>query len=475
MRTNRWPALAVAAAMAGCAVGPDYEAPRPRVSASWSGLEEKGPGQASVANARSADLGRWWAAFNDPALDSLVDRALGSNLELRTAAARVREARALRGVAQGALLPEVEAGAGYAREHLSANVPQPGAGMTGNFYQAGFDSSWEIDVFGGTRRTVEAATAEEEAALEDLRDVRVILLADVARNYAELRGFQTQLAIARQNVDAQEKTLELTRARRDAGRATDLDVARAEALVSTTASAIPALETAIRLSIHRLGLLLGQEPGALKAELSETKPMPRVPPEIPVGLPTDLLRRRPDIRRAERELAAATARTGAATADLYPRFFLTGALGLESVSSSTFLTAASRQWSVGPQIHWALFQGGRIRAQIEVQNARQEQAATGFERTLLGALKDVEDALVLHAKEQVRNRTLAQAVASQQRAVDLADRRYAQGLVDFLSVLDAERQLYLAQDALVQSDRAVITDAIALYKAVGGGWTLEQP
>jgi NodT family efflux transporter outer membrane factor (OMF) lipoprotein len=433
------------------------------------------PGQTSVAIAQRSELARWWAAFNDPALDSLVGRALGSNLELRTAAARVREARALRGVAQGALLPQVDAGATYAREHLSANVPQLGSGMTGNLYQAGFDASWEIDVFGGTRRSVESGTAEEEAAVENLRDVRVILLADVARSYVELRGFQAQLAIALENVDAEEKTSALTRNRRDAGRATDLDVARAEALVSTTASAIPALETAIRLSIHRLGLLLGQEPGALKAELSAAKPIPKAPTEIPVGLPTDLLRRRPDIRRSERELAAATARIGVATADLYPRFFLTGAFGPESVSASNFLTAASRQWSVGPQIQWALFQGGRIRAQIEVQNARQEQAAIGFERALLRALKDVEDALVLHAREQVRRRTLAQAVASQERAVRLADQRYAQGLVDFLSVLDAERQLYVAQDALVQSDREVVTDAIALYKAVGGGWKVEEP
>jgi multidrug efflux system outer membrane protein len=475
MNTKRMMALAASALFAGCAVGPDYEAPRPNVSASWSGLEKTLPEQTSVATARGADLARWWAAFNDPALDALVGRALGSNLDLRTAAARVREARALRGVAQGALLPEVEGGGGLAKEHLSANVPQLGAGMTGTFYQAGFDASWEIDVFGGTRRSVESAAAEEEAAIEDLRDVRVILLADVARNYAELRGFQTQLAIARQNVDAQEKTLELTRARLGAGRATDLDVARAEALVATTASAVPALETAIRLSIHRLGLLLGLEPGALGAELSEAKPIPKAPAEIPVGLPTDLLRRRPDIRRSERELAAATARIGAATADLYPRFFLTGAFGLESVKASDFLTASSRQWSVGPQVQWALFQGGRIRAQIEVHNARQEQAAIGFERSLLGALKDVEDALVLHAKEQVRRRTLALAVASQERAVNLAEQRYAQGLVDFLNVLDAERQLYVAQDALVQSDRAVVTDAIALYKAVGGGWTVDKP
>ena len=454
--------------LAGCAVGPDYEAPKPKVAATWSSLET---GQASVATARSADLARWWTSFKDPALDSLIDRALVGSVDLKVAASRVREARAQRGIAQGALLPEVGASGSYDRVRASENGPLPSNGKPFSLVQAGFDASWEIDVFGGTRRSVEAAAADEEASVENLRDVRVTLLAELARNYVELRGFQSQLGVAHQNVEAQQKTFELTKTRRDAGRATDFDVARAEAQVSTTASSIPAFESAVRLSIHRLALLLGQEPGALWAELSPAHPIPAAPAEIPVGLPTELLRRRPDLRRSERELAASTARIGVATADLYPRFFLTGAFGLQSVGASDFATASSRLWSVGPQIQWALFQGGRIRANIEVQNARQEQAALHFEQSLLGALKDVEDALVLHAREQIRRATLAQAVAAQQRAADLADQRYAQGLVDFLNVLDAQRQLYLAQDALIQSDRAVATNSIALYKAVGGGWT----
>jgi len=468
--TARMLTLTAVVLLAGCAVGPDYSPPQPNVAVDWSSIEA---GQASIATSRSADLARWWQSFKDPALDGLIDRALVGSLDLKAAASRVREARAQRGIAQGALLPEVGASGGYDRVRLSENGPLPANDKPFNLYQAGFDASWEIDVFGGTRRTVEAAVADEEAAIENLRDIRVILLAELARNYVELRGFQSQLAVARRNVDAQQKTFELTKTRRDAGRATDFDVARAEAQVSTTASSIPAFESAVRLSIHRLGLLLGQEPGALSAELSPVKPIPAAPAEIPVGLPTELLRRRPDLRRSERELAASTARIGVATADLYPRFFLTGAFGLQSVGASDFATAASRLWSVGPQIQWALFQGGRIRASIEVQNARQEQAALHFEQSLLGALKDVEDALVLHAREQVRRGTLAQAVAAQQRAADLADQRYAQGLVDFLNVLDAQRQLYLAQDALIQSERAVATNSIALYKAVGGGWTVD--
>lgn len=470
MKTNSLLSLAAVVILAGCAVGPDYEPPRPMVSDTWSSLEGKSPDQASVATSRSADLSQWWTTFNDPALNGLVEKALASSLDLKAAASRVREARAIRGVAQGGLLPEAGVSGSYDRLRTSENGPLPSDGKAFDLYQGGFDASWEIDIFGGTRRTIEAAVAQEEAAVEGLRDVRVVLLAEVARNYVELRGFQSQLAIARQNVEAQQKTFELTRTRRDAGRATDLDVARAEALVSTTSSAIPSLEAATRLSIHRIALLLGQSPGALTADLSETKPIPKAPSEIPVGLPTELLRRRPDIRRSERELAAATARIGVATADLYPRFFLSGGIGLQSLDASDFATASSRLWSVGPQVQWALFQGGRIRANIEVQNARQEQAAIRFEQSLLGALKDVEDALVLHSREQARRRTLAQAVAAQQKAVELADQRYAQGLVDFLNVLDAQRQLYVAQDALVQSERAVITHSIALYKAVGGGW-----
>jgi len=471
MNTKTMLELSAAVLLAGCAVGPDYQAPRPNVAKSFASLET---GQASVATARSADLSRWWLSFKDPVLDALVDRALESSLDLKAAASRVREARALRGVAQGALLPEVDGSGSYNRVRYSQNAPLPSDGKPFNLYQAGFDASWEIDVFGGARRSVEAAQAEEEASVENLRDVRVTLLAEVARNYVELRGFQTQLAIARQNVEAQQKTFELTKARRDAGRATDFDVARAEAQVSTTASAIPVFESALRLSIHRLGVLLGREPGALSAELSTPRPIPAAPSEIPVGLPTELLRRRPDLRRSERELAASTARIGLATADLYPHFFLTGAYGLQSVGASDFATASSRMWSVGPQIQWALFQGGRIRANIEAHSARQERAAIQFEQSLLEALRDVEDALVLHAREQARRGKLAQAVAAEERAAQLADQRYAQGLVDFLNVLDAERQLYSAQDALVQSEREVATHSIALYKAVGGGWMVEE-
>jgi NodT family efflux transporter outer membrane factor (OMF) lipoprotein len=462
--------LAGALLLAGCTVGPDHVAPRPALPESWSSLEEA-EGLASRATAATADVTAWWQAFADERLDSLVERALAANLDLRVAAARVREARALRGVALGALLPEAAATASYEHTRLSEEGLFPLGDEPVDLYQAGFDASWEIDVFGGNRRALEAAEADVQASLEALGDVRVSLLAEVARSYVELRGFQARIAIARKNLEVQTNTRDLVRARLDAGQVTELDLVRSEAQVSATSSVIPGLEAAARQTIHAIALLLALEPGALADELSAEAPIPAAPGEVPVGLPTDLLRRRPDIRRAERELAAATARIGVATADLYPRFFLLGSVGSESVGISDFLDAASWTWSVGPSIRWSLFQGGRIRARIRVEDARQEQAALRFEQTLLGALRDVEDALIAHSREQARRDLLARAVDLERRAVELADQRYTEGLVDFLSVLEAQRALYTADDALVQSQQVIATNAIALYKAVGGGWS----
>jgi NodT family efflux transporter outer membrane factor (OMF) lipoprotein len=474
MKAIRIWGLAATVFAASCAVGPDYETPRPDVKSRWGSLEEYTEGQSSVARASSEDVSQWWLSLKDSELDRLIERALAANLDLRQAASRVREARGLRGIAQGALLPEVEATGSYQRQRWATNGLYPSEGKPFNYYQAGFDASWEIDVFGGSRRGLEAAQADLEASAEALRDVRVSVLAEVARLYVDLRGLQARIAISRQNLEAQKKTADLTRAKLDAGQTTELDVDRAEAQVSATASVIPGLEASARQSIHAIAVLLGQEPGALVVELSQVAAIPAAPREIPVGLPTDLLRRRPDLRRAERELAASTARIGVAEADLYPRFFLSGAYGWNSISSTDFFTlAANRAWSFGPSIQWSLFQGGRIRANIEVQNARQEQAALRFEQTLLGALRDVEDALVAHAREQHRRVLLAKAVTLQEKAVEIAKERYTQGLVDFLTVLEAQRFLYGAQDTLAQSEQAVATHTVALYKAVGGGWKPE--
>jgi NodT family efflux transporter outer membrane factor (OMF) lipoprotein len=470
MAISRILMAATLASLAACAVGPDYEAPAPPLPTDWT---NQGP-SLDPANSRTTSRGEpvaeWWTTFHDPQLTSLIDRAARTNLDLKLAEARIREARGLRGVAAGALLPAAGASAAYSRNRGSENVPLPGSGVQSNFYQAGFDASWEIDVFGGIRRGVEAADADVAASVEARRDVLVTLLAEVARNYVEVRSLQAQLAIARQNLEAQRKTLDLTQARFQAGRAAELDVVRAQAQASTTASTLPVLESRRIQATHRLAVLLGREPGALRSELVTAGAIPAPPPEVPVGLPSELLRRRPDLRRAERELAAATARIGVATADLYPKFSLTGFFALESINASDFAKWGSRAWSVGPSIQWSIFEGGRIRARIEVENARQEQAAVVYERSILVALQEVEDALVDYAKEQAHRAELADSVAANAKAVDLANQRYTQGLVDFLSVLDAQRSLYVTQDALVQSEGRISEVLVALYKALGGGW-----
>jgi NodT family efflux transporter outer membrane factor (OMF) lipoprotein len=419
----------------------------------------------------------------------------------------VREARALRGVTGADLLPNLNANASYTRSRSSENAfsfgggggsfnPGTGGGGGGgggggapvidfddfsddgptDLYQAGFDANWEIDLFGRVRRSIEAAEADVAAAVEDRRDALVTLLSEVARNYVELRSFQRRLDIARANLKAQQDTLDLTNARFKANLISDLDVARADAQVATTAAQIPALEAQRNTAAHRLGVLLGQPPASLLDELigpAADTAIPVGPPEVPPGLPSDLLRRRPDVRRAERQLAAATARVGVATADLFPRFSLTGSLGLQSDTFRDLGDSGSRFYSIGPSVSWPIFDAGRIRAQVRAENARQEAAVVTYEQSVLTALEDVENALVNHGKEQQRRDALRRAVAANRRSVEMATQLYDRGLTDFLDVLEAQRALFASEDALAQSDRTISTSLVALYKALGGGW--ERP
>ncbi len=481
------PAIAAALlALTGCTVGPDYKTPDTQIAPAWTEIGpaakpavELPPGLTppvtSAATANPIKLAEWWTTFKDPALDSLIDRAVKSNLDLRKAQARVREARAQLGVTSADLLPTVDANGSYKRSRTSKNTSPFGPlGEEHDLYHAGFDASWEIDVFGGQRRSIEASDADLAASIEDRRDVLVSLLAEVARNYVTLRAAQREVVIARENLQTQRETLDLTRTRLDAGIATDLDVARSEAQVQATASTIPSLESTARQSMHALGVLLGQEPGSLTAELTRESPIPAAPPEVPMGLPSELLRRRPDLRRAERQLAAATARIGVATADLFPKFSLTGSLGLESATFKKIGNFESRFWSIGPSVSWTILDFGRIRNNIDVQGAREQQALANYDQQVLTSLREVEDALVRFSQEQSRRQSLAGAVSSNQRALKLADQLYKQGQTDFLSVLDVQRNLFIAQDALVQSDRAVSVELISLYKALGGGWEIES-
>jgi NodT family efflux transporter outer membrane factor (OMF) lipoprotein len=306
--------------------------------------------------------------------------------------------------------------------------------------------------------------------------VLVTLLGEVARNYVEARGYQRRLGIARDNIRAQEQSLAITQNRFTNGLTSNLDVQQASSLLATTRAVVPALETALAASVHRLGVLLGQTPESLETELATVAPIPAVPPSVPVGLPSELLLRRPDVALAERQLAAATANIGVAKADLFPKFFLTGVAGFEGLSVDDWFKSGSRFWSVGPAVQWRMFDAGRIRANVKVQTARQEQVLASYENTALTAFEDVENALTAYAKEQIRRQSLADAVKSSEESLRLANQLYSNGLANFINVLDAERSLYQAQDALVQSDKTVTTDVIALYKSLGGGWeTIKQP
>ena len=353
----------------------------------------------------------------------------------------------------------------------SSSSPESLATAAGTIFQAGFDASWEIDVFGGTRRSVEAARAKLEASVEDLRATLLTLLGDVAKNYADLRANQAGLSITRRNVEAQQQTVEVARERFKLGLTTYLDVAQAEAQKASTESNLPTIEASIKQSIHRLGILLGKEPNALKAELSAIRPIPQPNGVMATGLPSDLLARRPDLRQVERQLAAASADIGVATAELYPKFDLTAGLGLQGNSVSKFLKASSgRYWSLVPGVTWNLFDGGKARATVKNKRAVYEENLAKYHASFLTALEDVENALAAYYAEQTKRRILVESVSANQEAVTLAKERYRKGLTNFLDVLTAENSLYTAQSNLSKSEANLLTDLISLYKALGGGW-----
>ena len=459
--------------LGGCMVGPNYRPPQVSVPPAYHQQLD------AETNQPLQNLAEWWQVFHDPQLDALVEEATLANNDLRLAQARVREARAEAGVVRSALFPSLDASGDYSRQRLSKNTPNGflaravGQRLEQNFFNAGFDMNWELDIFGGERRAVEASRADLGAAEESSRAVLITIIGDVGLSYLDLRGLQRQLAVAQDNLRLQEQTLNLTRDRFRAGLANELDTARAEAQAANTRSSIPLIEQDIQRSIHRLGILIGKEPAELEARLSVPAPIPPAVPGIPVGLPSDLLRRRPDIRNAERQLAASSARIGVATADLFPRFFLTGAAGLQSLNSSDFFDGGSRFWSLGPSVRWPIFTAGRIRQNIKIQNARQEQALIRYEQTVLTSLEEVENALVACGKEQEHRQALAESEAANLRAVELADERYRSGLVDFLNVLETQRSLLAVQDDLARSDRTIDQNLVRLYKALGGGWHTE--
>jgi len=455
--------------IAGCAtVGPDYVKPETTAPDQWQTELRDGLRSQSMD---AETLATWWQTLNDPVLTDLIEQAVTSNLDIRAAAARLREARARRGVSGADRFPTINASGSATKTRSSEST---GAGAERDLYSTGFDASWEIDVFGGVRRSLEEADANLAASQEEMHDVLVSLTAEIALNYVEVRSYQTRLAIARDNRDAQEETFRLVQNRFDAGLAAQLEVEQSRYNLESTRAEIPSLNTGLEQAKNRLAVLLGRQPGNLRQEVVEQRPIPVTPMELAVGVPADTLRRRPDVRRAEWELAAQTARIGVATAELYPKFSLLGSIGLESLSMDNLFNTSYRTYSIGPTFSWRIFEAGRVRQQIEVETALQEQALIQYEAAILTALEDVENALVAYADEQVRRDALVQASAAAERAVDQAQNQYRAGLTDFQNVLDSQRSLLAYQDKLALSDGTVTSNLVRLYKSLGGGWDTMQ-
>jgi multidrug efflux system outer membrane protein len=475
--TRRWIAVvSLGPLMTSCAVGPQYKPLKPQMFPTWHEVS------VTAGTFDRSTLEHWWTAFHDPLLDDLVVRAIDGNLDLKIAVARVREARAARGIAASAALPQIDLNGQSTRGERSDAVPpfnsaagsaSPFGPRTQNAFEAGFDAGWELDVFGGVRRDVEAAVAQVQAAEEGRRDVLVTLLADVARNYAELRGTQRQIEILDATVQSQQDTLDLARARFDAGLGTALDVDRAEGLMEATRSRGPELQRLASRAIYRLDVLLGQEPGTVASALEIPGALPPQPPDVPDVLPSELLSRRPDLRRAERDVAAATARVGVARSELFPRFSIAGNFGRRSQEASDLGSIGSQFWFLVAGVRLPILSGGRIRANIQIQDARQEAAVRQYEKAVLTAVEEVENALSSQIREQRRLEALRASVAANRRALDLATERYTGGLENFLSVLDAQRAVYGSEDGLAQSETNAMVSLIAVYKALGGGWALD--
>ena len=465
------PLVAIGALLlAGCiTVGPDYEQPQTETPDAWHAAAVEGLSEGE------ATLQTWWQVFEDPILNDLIDRATEANLDLELALWRVEEARAFRGVVAGPQAPQVEFRGDSSRSQPSDNGPlgefAPEGGFdAGNLHDYSIGAGWELDLWGRIRRSIESADAAVEASVEDYRDVLVSVLAEVALGYFDVRTLQERIQLAEANVEAQQATLKLTQDRFNVGLVSALDVAQAESNLANTESLIPTLQTNLQLALNRVAVLLGQPPGTVHAQLEEPRPLPPEPPDVAAGLPADLLRQRPDVRRAERQLASQTALIGVATADLYPTFSLGGFIGLQAVDGGDLLSGDSVTWGIGLPIRWDLFSGGRIRSQIRVEEVRTQQALVLYEQTVLFALEEAEGAMVTYDQRRLRREKLRTSVDATERSLNLVMTQYTAGLTDFQNVLDTQRSLLNRQDELAVTRGGVIRDLIGIYRALGGGW-----
>jgi len=487
------------ASLAGCTVGPNFEAPKPQ----WQQAhfdQHDSPGATSTPAPEAVDA-QWWTLFHDPTLSALETQIASDNLDVKVAALRLAEARAQLGIAGAAELPVVNGNANYTREAQSARgvVALLGgssssagssnglAGTTGGFpssstsgltrpfdlYQYGFDASWEADLWGRVRRSVESAKASVDVSAETAHGVLISSQAELARDYVQLRGVQAQLAIVQRNLDTTRHTLDLVRQRFDSGLTTELDVTNEQALLANTSALLPPLEQKQSELINAMSYLLGAPPSTLQTELAKGAAIPPVPPAVPVGLPSELTRRRPDIRAAEAQLHAATANVGVAVADFYPRFSLSVSAAIQSLQPQYLADWGARSFGFGPSVTLPIFEGGRLKRTLELRETEQKEAALLYQRAVLQALHDVDNALIGYGHEQTRRAQLAEAVAQDRRTLDMARQRYSGGVGDFLTVLDAERQTLAAEQALNDSVTKVSINLVQLYKALGGGWEIQ--
>jgi NodT family efflux transporter outer membrane factor (OMF) lipoprotein len=468
------------ALVAGCAVGPDYHSPEFPVPDEWHSTP---PEQVRAVPADDPSLAQWWTTFQDPILTRLLEGAVEENKTVQQARARVIEARARRGAAAGGFLPSINASAGANRTDSGARrISDPDGSLddpdndfalrsADEIYSAGLDASWELDLFGGQRRALEAASAQVGASEAELRDALITLLGDVAVNYTGLRAAQSRLAFAQANLDAQSELLNITQWRAEAGLATVLDVEQAQTSFQQTRAQIPALESSLVQAMNRLAVLTGQVPGSLFEQLAERRAVPTAPDEIVSSVPADVLRRRPDIRAAERRLAAQSAQVGVATAALYPSLSLSGSIGVQSLSASDVFDGSQTD-RFGLSLRIPLFAGGALRQNLRAQYAVLDQAFATYEAAVLNALEEVENALMAWTAEQQRGEALRLGVESARRARELALLQYNSGLVDFQTVVTADRQLISLEDSLAVSEGELTSNVIRLYKALGGGWSV---
>lgn len=460
--------IALSLGVASCTVGPDYQPHNGEYSQNWFASSSQAVSQDEIQL-------EWWSVFNDPLLNNYIERAALNNKDVQIALANVQRARALRGEENAAFRPQISSAAEASRSKSSDAVSSFNSGEIRDLYDAGFDASWEIDIFGGNRRALEAADARLGGASADYNAVILSTLAEVARNYYEARGLQKRIAITQKNTTLLKKTFDVLDSRFEAGEASNFDVSRARGEYQLTRARLPNLEAELQASIFTLSVLLGEPPESLLEEMQNVKPLPAPPDIVPVGLRSDLLRRRPDIKSAERELAASVADIGVETAELFPKFFLTGTAGSQARLFGDVFSAAGGVWSLSSLVQWSLFEGGAIRARINAQEAESRSALANYEKTILEALADAETALTRYGRELETRKLLSEGVQSRRQSVDLARELFDVGEQDYLAVLDVERELIASEDDLVVSETNSITKLIALYAALGGGWEAFPP